>query len=83
MVVYVVPGQHLTRAAFVSGRRIGGAVARNRGRRLLREAWRVLATRVQGPFDMVFVAQPEIQGAKTQDVITDMSRALMAAGVAT
>ena len=47
MVVYVVPSQQLTRAAFVCGRRIGGAVVRNRGRRLLREAWRTLAARVQ------------------------------------
>jgi len=81
MVVYVVPSQQLTRAAFVCGRRVGGAVGRNRGRRLLREAWRTLAARVQGPFDMVFVARPEIQGAKTQDVIADMNRALVAAGV--
>lgn len=81
--MYVVPGQELTRAAFVCGRRVGGAVARNRGRRLLREAWRALATRVQGSFDMVFVARPEIHGAKTPDVIADMSRALVAAGVTT
>ena len=81
--MYVVPGQELTRAAFVCGRRVGGAVARNRARRLLREAWRVLATGVQGSFDMVFVARPEIQGAKTPDVIADMSRALVAAGVST
>jgi len=81
MVVYVVPGQQLTRAAFVCGRRVGGAVVRNRGRRLLREAWRTLAARVQGSFDMVFIARPEIRGAKTQDVIADMDRALVSAGV--
>jgi hypothetical protein len=31
---------------------------------------------------VVFVARPEIQGAKTPDVIVDMDRALLAAGVA-
>jgi hypothetical protein len=30
---------------------------------------------------VVFVARPEIQGAKTSDVIADMDRALLAAGV--
>jgi ribonuclease P protein component len=81
MVVYVLPGDRVTRAAFVSGRRVGGAVARNRGRRLLREAWRVIEARAQGSFDVVFVARPEIQGAKTSAVIVDMDRALLAAGV--
>ena len=41
---------------------------------LLREAWQVVATRVQGSFDMVFVARPEIQGAKTPDVIALIPR---------
>ena len=80
MVVYVAPGGRLARAAFVCGRRVGGAVVRNRGRRLLREAWRSVRARAQG-FDVVFVARPEIQGAKTPDVIVDMDRALLAAGV--
>ena len=80
MVVYVAPGGRVTRAAFVCGRRVGGAVVRNRGRRLLREAWRSVQARAQG-FDVVFVARPEIQGAKTPDVIVDMDRALLAAGV--
>jgi len=81
MVVYVVPGEGQTRVAFVCGRRLGGAVIRNRGRRLLREAWRMLSPRARGAFDIVFVARPEIRGVKTQDVIADMSRQLAAAGV--
>jgi ribonuclease P protein component len=80
MVVYVAPGGSLARVAFVCGRRVGGAVVRNRGRRLLREAWRSVRARARG-FDVVFVARPEIQGAKTPDVIVDMDRALLAAGV--
>jgi len=81
MVVYVRPGGGQTRVAFVCGRRLGGAVIRNRGRRLLREAWRALAPLVRETFDIVFVARPDIRGAKTQDVIADMSRQLSAAGV--
>jgi ribonuclease P protein component len=81
MVMYVVPGGGQTRVAFVCGRRLGGAVIRNRGRRLLREAWRDLSPRAGETFDIVFVARPDIRGAKTQDVIADMSRQLAAAGV--
>jgi len=81
MIVYVVPGGGLTRVAFVCGRRLGGAVIRNRGRRVLREAWRALSPRARDSFDIVFVARPDIRGAKTQDVIADMSRQLAAAGV--
>ena len=81
MVVYVRPGGGRTRVAFVCGRRLGGAVIRNRGRRLLRESWRALAPLVRDAFDIVFVARPGIRGAKTQDVVADMSRQLSAAGV--
>jgi ribonuclease P protein component len=58
--------------AFVAGRRLGGAVARNRARRLLREAWRAVE---QGPSpgsDVVLVARPGIERARTQDVVTDI-----------
>src|SRR6266508_6614918 len=64
MVVYVLPMGGPTRAAFVCGRKVGGAVQRNRARRILREAWRALADRVRSGYDVVFVARPEIGGAK-------------------
>jgi ribonuclease P protein component len=81
MVVYVMPGEQGFRAGFVCGRRVGGAVARNRARRLLKEAWRASAPLVQDGFDIVFVARPDIRGARTQDVIADMTRMLTEAGM--
>lgn len=80
MVLYLLPGKGRTRTAFVCGRRVGGAVARNRARRLLREAWRDVSPRVQSGLDVVFVARPEIRGARTQDLIADMTRTLVDAG---
>ncbi len=76
MVLYLLPSDGGTRAAFVCGRRIGSAVARNRARRLLREAWRSLAPGLQGGFDIVFVARTDIKGARVQEVVADMSAAL-------
>jgi ribonuclease P protein component len=53
----VAPGRGPSRAALVTGRRAGGAVARNRARRLLREAWRTLGPRVEAGHDLVLVAR--------------------------
>jgi ribonuclease P protein component len=81
VVVYVLPSEGGTRVGFVTSRNVGGAVARNRARRLLREAWRELAPRIRSNQDVVAVARPEVRGAKMQDVKADMERALSSAGV--
>jgi ribonuclease P protein component len=81
VVVYVLPSEGGTRVGFVCSRSVGGAVARNRARRLLREAWRELGPRIRRNHDVVAVARPEVRGAKMQDVKSDMERALRSAGV--
>jgi ribonuclease P protein component len=65
----------------VSGRRIGGAVVRNRARRVLKEAWRALSARISGSLDVVLVARPEIRGARVQDLLSELASALRAGGV--
>jgi len=81
MVLYVLPGKGPVRAGFVSARRIGGAAVRNRARRQLKEAWRELAPSVREGFDVVVAARPEIRGAKTQELLSDMRQALSRAGL--
>ena len=56
MVLYVAPREGQVRAGFISGRRVGGAVVRNRARRLMKEAWRSLSPMATPGFDLVFAA---------------------------
>jgi len=72
VVLYVAPRGGPTEAAFVASRRVGGAVARNRARRIMRAAWRELRALVQADLEIVFVARESIQGAKTQDLEPEM-----------
>ena len=82
MTLHWVPrDEALVRAGFTAGRRVGGAVIRNRARRLLREAWRSVAQRADGGCDLVFVARPDIAGRKLADVVAEMESLLLQAGV--
>ncbi len=76
MVVFVAPGSG--GVAFVAGRKVGDAVARNRVRRVLRAAWRELAPRVREGYDIALVARATIRGARTQDVVAEMTELLPA-----
>ena len=80
MVLYVAPGASL-RSAFVCGRAVGGAVVRNRGRRLMREAWRAVAPRARRGHDVVFVARSAIRDVGMGEVLEEMIRLLAAEGV--
>jgi ribonuclease P protein component len=60
-------------AAVVANRRLGGAVDRNRARRVLREAWRQVPPQVRDDFDAVLVAREGIRGAVTQDLVAEMN----------
>lgn len=78
MVVFVVPGSGTV--AFVAGRRVGGAVDRNRARRVLRAAWRELAPKVDG-YDVALVARAAIAGARTHELVTEVDELLSRAQV--
>jgi ribonuclease P protein component len=71
VVLFLAPGTG--DVAFVAGRRVGGAVERNRARRILRAAWREVASRNDGTSDAVLVAREAIKGAQTQDLMAEMS----------
>lgn len=80
--VYALPrDDDLVRMGVAAGRRVGGAVIRNRARRLVREAWRGLAGRASTGADLVIVARTEVVGARMQDVAEDLEHLLTRAGV--
>jgi len=72
-------GLGVSRLGLVVGKQVGGAVQRNRAKRLIREAVRIRAL-VPG-WDVVVVARPSIRGAKYQDVEQELRRLLARAGV--
>jgi ribonuclease P protein component len=62
--------------AAVATKRVGGAVERNRARRILRAAWRDIAPEVGIANDVVLVARAGIRGAKTQDLVAELTELL-------
>jgi ribonuclease P protein component len=81
VVLYRAPGGDPSRAAWVAGRRVGGAVARNRARRLLREAWRQLWPRTAGGSDVVLVARGPFERISSQDLVHEIEELLTRAGM--
>ena len=52
-------GGETTRVGLTVGKKVGGAVARNRVKRLLREAARARLARVRPGYDVVLIGRPE------------------------
>jgi ribonuclease P protein component len=77
--VFVAPGSGTV--AFVAGRRVGGAVLRNRARRVLRAAWRELAPKVGDGYDVALVARGTIRGARTHELKPEVEGLLSRAQV--
>lgn len=57
-----------SRFGFTASRKVGGAVQRNRARRLLREAVRLQMDAIRSGWDLVFVARPAIVTARFSEV---------------
>jgi len=74
VVVFLAPGTGAV--AFVAGRKVGSAVDRNRARRILRAAWCELARGIGNGNDAVLVARAAIRGAKTRDLVAEMTELL-------
>ena len=79
MIVFVVPGSGTV--AFVAGRRVGGAVDRNRARRILRAAWREVAPKVGDGYDVALVARARILETRTHELVTEVAELLARAQV--
>lgn len=69
------------RAGITTGKKIGGAVQRNRCRRVIREAYRLLLPQISGGWDLVFVARARTLKCISTAVRAVMEEQLRAAGV--
>jgi ribonuclease P protein component len=76
-----LPPAALSRLGIITSSRIGGAVARSRARRLLRESFRLHQHDLAQPLDLVLLARPSILGKRLQDVEKDLLTTLREAGL--
>jgi ribonuclease P protein component len=74
VVLFTAPGSG--GIALVAGKKVGGAVQRNRARRILRAALHEIAPDGVEGRDVVVVARQRIRGARTQDLIAEMTELL-------
>ncbi len=70
-----------TRFGLSTGRRIGGAVVRNRVRRRLREILRALAPSFQPGWDVLIIARPAVVDASHDEIAEAVKRLLRKGGV--
>ncbi len=70
-----------TRFGLSTGRKLGGAVVRNRVRRRLREALRVMAPSFQPGWDVLIIARPALVEADHDAMVAALRRVLRRGGV--
>ena len=70
-----------TRFGLATGRRLGGAVVRNRVRRRIKEALRVMAPSFQPGWDVLIIARPAIVAADHDALVGTIRRLLTRGGV--
>ncbi|MDE5984366.1 MAG: ribonuclease P protein component [Eubacterium sp.] len=82
LVTYVMKSRlGKTRVGITSGKKIGNAVKRNRARRLIRAAFTEYEDRLNGDYDIVFVARTKTAQVKMQEVQRQMEDQLKKLGV--
>lgn len=69
------------RVGVTAAKKIGGAVQRNRCRRVIKEAYRSICAQVPGGWDLVFVARAATLRCKSTQIAAAMEKQLRKAGV--
>ena len=82
LVTYAMPSRRpSSRVGITSGKKIGKAVDRNRARRVIRAAFSQYESRLNGSWDIVFVARTRTTQVKMQEVAAQMEAQLKKLGM--
>ena len=69
LVTYCTKGKgNAVRYGITAGKKVGGAVERNRSKRVIREAFRALYPEITGSYNLVFVARTRTASVNMNDV---------------
>jgi ribonuclease P protein component len=69
-------GEEIVRCGFITGKKVGKAVQRNRARRLIREAVRKRLPDIKPGWDLVWIGRANIAGATFEAVCADVDSLL-------
>lgn len=82
LVTYVLKNRtNNVRVGITTSKKIGNAVKRNRSRRVIRAAYREIASSVKDGYDLIFVARTRTPFVKSTDLVKIVSSQLKQAGV--
>ncbi|MDQ5983096.1 MAG: Ribonuclease P protein component [Eubacteriales bacterium SKADARSKE-1] len=82
LVVYIIKNYKKgTRIGITTSKKIGNAVERNRARRVIKEAYRQIAPKISGNFDIVFVARRPATNTLSTKIMEQMLKQLKLAGL--
>jgi len=81
VVFHIANGLPYCRKAFLASKKVGGAVERNRARRLMKESFRRLESECKSGKDILFIARRSITESRCDEVEASMRRAIEKSGL--
>ena len=82
IVTYVMKNRYRKiRVGITTSKKTGNAVKRNRSKRVIREAFRMILPRVKEGYDLIFVSRGKTPFVKSTEVMEIMTKQLDKAGI--
>jgi len=81
VIFHISNGLGYSRKAFLASKKVGGAVARNRARRLMKESFRKIESELLPGKDVLLIARKEIVTAGGQEVEKSIRKTLTGSGL--